>query len=110
MKVRATELLCKVTTEEEVKEYCAAFMQLYREEARYLERTAPWIERVGLSYIKDRIVNDESARKNFARKFLESQQYAQVDPWAQQARAKNQREFIPIKPIHCSPEQAVKEV
>ena len=47
--VRATDLLCKVTTEGEVLEYCGAYLQLYREEARYLERTAPWLERVGLA-------------------------------------------------------------
>jgi hypothetical protein len=35
-----------------VIEYCAAFTQLYREEAHYLERTAPWLERVGLAHIK----------------------------------------------------------
>ena len=44
--VRVTDLLCKVSTEQEAMDYCAAFTQLYREEARYLERTAPWIERV----------------------------------------------------------------
>jgi nitrite reductase (NADH) small subunit len=38
-----------VATEEEALEYCAAFIQVYRE-ARYLERTAPWIERVGVDY------------------------------------------------------------
>ena len=52
IKVRGTDLLCKVATEEEALEHCAAFIQLYREEARYLERTAPWIERVGLEYVK----------------------------------------------------------
>ncbi|MDB5702164.1 MAG: nitrite reductase large subunit, partial [Sphingomonadales bacterium] len=48
IKVRVTDLLCKVTTEQEAMDYCAAFIQLYREEARYLDRTAPWVERVGL--------------------------------------------------------------
>jgi nitrite reductase (NADH) large subunit len=47
--VRATDLLCKVATEAEAMQVCAAFIQLYREEAWYLERTAPWIERVGLT-------------------------------------------------------------
>jgi NAD(P)H-nitrite reductase large subunit len=42
----------------EVMEYCGAFMQLYREEAHYLERTAPWVERVGLAHIKARVVDD----------------------------------------------------
>jgi len=53
VKVRATDLLCHVDTAEQVLEYCSAFMQLYREEAHYLERTAPWIERVGLSVDAD---------------------------------------------------------
>jgi nitrite reductase (NADH) large subunit len=54
VKVRATDFLCHVETSEQVLEYCAAFMQLYREEAHYLERTAPWLERVGLSYVKEK--------------------------------------------------------
>jgi len=43
IKVRVTDLLCKVKTADEVLEYCAAFTQKYREEAHYLERTAPWV-------------------------------------------------------------------
>ena len=80
--VVATQLLCRVTTEEEVMEYCGAFMQVYREEAHYLERTAPWIERVGLSYAKERIVEDDAGRKALYARFLESQEVYQVDPWA----------------------------
>src|SRR3546814_10642378 len=33
--LRGTDLLCKVETEQEALDYCAAFIQLYREEARY---------------------------------------------------------------------------
>ena len=80
IKVRATDLLCKVATEEEVLEYCCAFLQLYREEARYLERTAPWIERVGLSHVRARIVEDAGGRRALYARFLESQKYAQIDP------------------------------
>ncbi len=55
IKVRVTDLLAKVATEDEVLEYAAAFMQLYREEAWYLERTAPWVERVGIDYVRARL-------------------------------------------------------
>jgi nitrite reductase (NADH) large subunit len=55
-------------------------MQFYREDAYYLERTAHWIERVGLQYIKDEIL-DEEKRKYWASRFDESQKSAQVDPW-----------------------------
>src|SRR3546814_1606014 len=61
--LRGTDLLCKVETEQEALDYCAAFIQLYREEARYLDRTAPWVERVGLDYIKKRIVEDAAGRE-----------------------------------------------
>ena len=83
--VRATDLLCKVATEQEALDYCAAFIQLYREEARYLERTAPWIERVGVDYVKGRIVADDVGREALRARFLFSQQFMQDDPWARRA-------------------------
>jgi nitrite reductase (NADH) large subunit len=98
VKVRATDLLCKVKTMEEVEEYGAAFMQLYREDARYLERTAPWIERVGLQFVKRHITN-EKTRKDLASRFLASQRVAQTDPWAERAAGRERREFIPIKEV-----------
>ncbi len=99
VKVRATDYLCNVSTEEEVKEYCAAFMQLYREEAHYLDRTAPWLERVGLSYIKERILEDEDGRKALAERFLIAQKVAQVDPWKERVEGVAEHEFVPLKEI-----------
>ena len=81
IKLRGTELLCKVTTAEEVLEYCTAFLQLYREEARYLERTAHWIERVGVEYVRARIVDDAAGRRDYAARFAHAQVFAQSDPW-----------------------------
>jgi nitrite reductase (NADH) large subunit len=85
IKVRATELLCKVTTEEEVMEYCFAYLQLYRSEAHYFERTAPWLERVGLKYVQDKIVDNAELRQKLAADFVYSQSFMQTDPWAEQA-------------------------
>jgi nitrite reductase (NADH) large subunit len=110
IKVRATDLLCSVTTEEEAMEYCTAFIQLYREEAHYLERTAPWIERVGLTHIKDNIVDDEENRKSLAERFLYSQKFMQDDPWAARANGAEQHEFSPIKQIQPDNEKVAAEV
>jgi nitrite reductase (NADH) large subunit len=94
IKLRGTDFLCKVETEAEVLEYCGAFLQLYREEARYLDRTAPWIERIGLDYVKTRIVDDEAGRKELHARFLHAQQFAQIDPWAERANSETRsREF-----------------
>lgn len=98
IKVRATEFLCKVDTEEEAMEYVAAFMQLYREDGHYLERTAPWIERVGLKSVQARIVDDADNRQALAERFYASQETAQHDPWADEV-AKQPQKYIPIKEV-----------
>ena len=85
IKVRVTDLLCKVATEAEAMDFCAAFIQLYREQARYLERTAPWIERVGLAHITAHIVDDEDGRKALTERFRIAQSFSQDDPWAERA-------------------------
>jgi nitrite reductase (NADH) large subunit len=83
--LRGTDLLCTVETEQEALDYCAAFIQLYREEARYLDRTAPWIERVGMDYVKARIIGDEAGREALRARFLYAQSFHQKDPWAERA-------------------------
>jgi nitrite reductase (NADH) large subunit len=94
--VRATDLLCKVATEQEAMDYCAAFIQLYREEARYLERTAPWIERVGVDYVKARIADDPAGREALRARFLFSQSFSQDDPWAQRAEGAEAEHHAPM--------------
>ena len=95
IKVRVTDLLCKVETDEELIEYTKAFMQFYREDAYYLERTAHWVERVGLEYVKD-IILDKDKRAFYAKRFEESQKSAQVDPWAKAIEDGFTKEFNPI--------------
>ncbi|MGW8280684.1 nitrite reductase large subunit NirB [Sphingomonas aurantiaca] len=109
MKVRATDFLCKVATEEEAMHYCAAFIQLYREEARYLERTAPWIERIGVAYIRERIAEDAEGRDALAARFLFSQQFTQDDPWAARAAGEHREQHAPMArftPIDATREMA----
>lgn len=102
--VRVTDLLCKVATEQEALDYCAAFTQLYREEARYLERTAPWIERVGVDYVKARIVEDDAGREALRARFLFSQQFMQDDPWAERAAGANSDLHQHLDPISIAAE------
>ena len=91
IKVRVTDLLAKVTTEDEVLEYCAAFLQLYREDAHYLERTAHWVERVGIDTVRERIVGDAAGRLALRDRFLLAQRFAQDDPWAAEAASPRAR-------------------
>jgi nitrite reductase (NADH) large subunit len=99
IKLRGTDLLCKVATEAEALEYSAAFVQLYREEARYLERTAPWIERVGIETVRQRIVDDAEGRRALAARFHFSQSFSQQDPWAERAAGDRRDLHRPIAEV-----------
>ena len=101
IKLRGTDVLCRVSTSDEVKEYCCAFLQIYREEAFYLERTAHWIERVGLEYVKRRVVDDPAARTAAYERFVLSQRHAQSDPWEARSRRADgaPAEYVPLKEV-----------
>ena len=108
IKVRATDLLCKVATEEEAMTVCAAFIQLYREDAWYLERTAPWIERVGLERVKAALFDDPDAIRRLAQKFRYSQSFMQDDPWAKRAAGKHaelHQHLAEVRPLPADTER-----
>ncbi|MBE9542043.1 MAG: hypothetical protein IMF01_06960, partial [Proteobacteria bacterium] len=66
----------------------------------YLERTAPWVERIGFSHIEDMIVKDEVKRKHYAKRFLEAQKISQVDPWKERStNGVAAHEFASIKVV-----------
>ena len=80
IKTEVAVFLVKVKTAEEVLEYSGAFLQIYREEARYLDRTVHWVHRVGMDYVKQRVLEDESGRKAaYAR--LRAALDIEKDPW-----------------------------
>jgi nitrite reductase (NADH) large subunit len=93
IEVRVTDHLVRVGTEDEVLEYTGAFLQLYREEAHYLERTAPWVVRAGLAYVTKRLVEDPAGRKELYARFLHAQKFVQHDPWAERAEGADAHEF-----------------
>ncbi len=96
IKTEAAQFLCKVKTSEEVMEYSGAFIQIYREEARYLDRTVHWLERVGLDYVKKRVLEDAEGRKAAYERLLYALQGA-VDPWAERvAKRDEHKEFDTI--------------
>jgi nitrite reductase (NADH) large subunit len=96
IKTEVAQFLCKVKTHEEVIEYCGAFLQLYREEGWYLERTVHYLARVGLDHVKKRILDDCEQRKAL----WERLQFAldgEPDPWHEPAKARiDLRQFEPL--------------
>jgi nitrite reductase (NADH) large subunit len=82
IKTEVAQFLAKVSTHQEVLEYSGAFLQLYREQARYLDRTVHWVARVGMEYVKAQVVADADNRKAlYARLRFALKDH--VDPWAE---------------------------
>jgi len=80
IKTEVAQFFVKVKTDEEVREYTGAFLQLYREEGFYLERTVHYLHRVGLDYVKKKVLEDSLNRKAlYAR--LKYTLSLEKDPW-----------------------------
>jgi nitrite reductase (NADH) large subunit len=98
--VRATDLLCHVDTEEEAIEYVAAVMQLYREQAAYLDRVYKWADKTGLDKIRAAIVDDHEGRQALVARFEKSQRAVRRDPWAERAAGRELHEFMPLAALN----------
>jgi nitrite reductase (NADH) large subunit len=97
--IKGTEVLGLVKTEDEAIEVIAALVQMYREQARYLERIYKWAKRVGVEEIRRQIFDDLDKRTAYYMRFVYSQQFAQVDPWAERAAGKDRHEFKPMASV-----------
>jgi nitrite reductase (NADH) large subunit len=99
IRTEVAQFLCKVANDDEVMEYSAAFLQLYREEAFYLERTVHYVNRVGLDHVKKLVVEDAVSRKALHERLLFAVRDYK-DPWversADDAPAVLAREFAPL--------------
>ncbi len=86
IKTEVAQFLAKVATQAQVLEYAGAFLQLYREEGWYLERTVHYVGRVGIEPVRRKIVDDAENR----RALWERLQFAvdqEPDPWREPGRA-----------------------
>ncbi|MEM7188109.1 MAG: nitrite reductase large subunit NirB [Pseudomonadota bacterium] len=85
MDVKETEALGKATTEDEALDLIIAFVQLYRENAKYLDRPYSWVAKVGLDWVRERVVDNDASRADLIARFRHSQSIYQTDPWAARA-------------------------
>ena len=91
----SAQFLCKVKTGEEVLEYSGAFIQLYREEARYLDRTIHYVQRVGLDYVRKRVVDDAQSRRELFGRLLFALE-PERDPWQERIAGEAKHEYEEI--------------
>ncbi len=98
IKTEVAQFLVRVKTSAEVLEHAGAFLQLYREEGWYLERTVHYVARVGLDHVKKIVVDDREQRRTLYQRL----QYAldgEPDPWHDMSGAGiDPRQYEPLAP------------
>ena len=98
IKTEVAQFFTKVKTAEEVLEISGAFLQLYREEGWYLERTTHYVARVGLEHVRQKVLEDAANRQALWAR-LQAALEGEPDPWFEGDKARvDARQFIPIVP------------
>lgn len=82
IKTEVAQFFVKVATHDEVLEHAGAFLELYRQEAYYLERTSHYLARVGLDHAKARVVDDAIGRAELYAQLKFALSF-ESDPWAE---------------------------
>lgn len=93
--IQGTQLLTRVATEDEAVWVICAATQMYREGGFYLERVYKWMDRVGLETIRA-AMEDPERRRAYYDRFIYSQRFSRVDPWAERVAGRDAGEFSPL--------------
>lgn len=97
--IRGTEVLGHVETEEQAIEVIAALVQLYREQGHYLERIYKWAKRVGITTVKEHLMDDLDNRRQLYERFVYSQKFSQSDPWSERVNGRDAHEFAAMSDL-----------
>lgn len=87
MNVRKGDLLCRVETADEALDAATRFLQYYRENGEYMERTYDFVPRIGIETIR-RVLFDQASGEpdRLLERFYEAKS-AVVDPWKKEGRS-----------------------
>ncbi|MGH2958396.1 MAG: nitrite reductase large subunit NirB [Solirubrobacterales bacterium] len=91
--VREGDILVTVDTKAEAMRVSTTFLQHYRENAEYLERTYGYVERVGLDFIKEAVLNEDSGEPERLRERFRIAKAAVVDPWLERNNPVHPKQF-----------------
>jgi nitrite reductase (NADH) large subunit len=97
--VRKGDLLCTANNEEEVMKYMSRFVQYYRENAKYLERTYGFVERIGMEKIKAIVVEDSEGIGAELEANLHRSTVAYRDPWKDAVLTNSANQFTAVLPV-----------
>ncbi len=97
--VRKGDLLCVVDSHEAVIQYIGRFIQYYRENAKYLERTYGFVQRIGIEKIRAVVVEDSEGIAARLDEELLKASAAYRDPWKEAFLPATPNQFASLLPV-----------
>jgi nitrite reductase (NADH) large subunit len=97
--VRKGDRLCTVDSHDEVLLVSGRFIQYYRENAKYKERTYSFVERIGIAKLRAIIVDDSEGLVAELDRALAESIEATYDPWLERDRPMTPNQFRQSLPI-----------
>ena len=99
--VRKADLLCTVQGEDAVMKIAGRFIQFYREDAKYKERTYTWVVRVGIERIRAVVVDDSEGWGEGFDAQIAAAVAAYRDPWTDGADPRTANQFNSLIPAEA---------
>jgi nitrite reductase (NADH) large subunit len=93
--VRRGDLLDTVEDAESAIRLALAFLQHYREQAEYLERTYTWVERVGIEAVRA-VVLDPAQQAELLERYAIAKAAADPDPWLERHDPVHPKQFAEL--------------
>jgi nitrite reductase (NADH) large subunit len=94
--VRKGDVLCVVDSEDEVLRLTGRFMQYYRENAKYRERTYTFVERIGIERIRAVVIEDTEGIVSALDAAMQASIDATYDPWKEATAPKTENQFASV--------------
>lgn len=97
--VRKGDLLVVVDNEEDVLLYSGRFIQFYRENAKYKERTYTFVERLGIERVRAVVVDDCEGLAAALDAAMQASTEAAYDPWREAGEPRTANQFAAVIPV-----------
>ncbi len=106
--IRKGDLLATVDSPDEVIRLCGIFIQYYREQAKWLERTYAWVPRVGIEELRAILVDDRDGLVAGLQERIDEAVAGYVDPWLDREEPKSPAQFTSALPLLPLPQVPVR--
>ena len=95
-RVRKGDILCVVDSHEAVLKFMGRFMQFYRENGKYLERTYDFVERIGIERLRRLLVDDAEGVGSRLDEEIQAAVDAYRDPWEEALQPVHPAQFADV--------------